>query len=370
MQSPQDQAQTAPSNEVITTETHKFVRTMKEIGKVLLPLECFLLKHSRNISNNALNNSLVRDTLESFILNDSFNKEEFINFLERESRLGNQAFLKSPQFLESPQVKKFVRTMRTIKQTLLPYQNKAMNNSELIPIKKMKTFLLNHSTNISNKDLNNSLVHDTLESFTSKGSFNKEEFIKFLDKESKLSNQAFLQLPQVNKFLRTMKEIAEQLLPHRELIMNNNESITKNGMKSILLNISNKITRNDLNTSHVNDTLESFTSNGSFNTQKFIKFLSNELHRGNSAFRNLKSKQNVLKKTTNLNEVITSAQAQAQTVNGGKKVRKSTLKKNKKVRKHKGIYQTGPKKGKLKPGFKYSGKKTKTGLKIIIKVKK
>ena len=44
--------------------------------------------------------------------------------------------------------------------------------------------------------------------------------------------------------------------------------------------------------------------------------------------------------------------------------------KNKKVRKHKGIYQTGPKKGKLKPGFKYSGKKTKTGLKIIIKVKK
>ena len=36
------------------------------------------------------------------------------------------------------------------------------------------------------------------------------------------------------------------------------------------------------------------------------------------------------------------------------------------VRKHKGIYQSGPKSGKLKPGYKYSGKKTKTGLKIIV----
>lgn len=45
-------------------------------------------------------------------------------------------------------------------------------------------------------------------------------------------------------------------------------------------------------------------------------------------------------------------------------------KSTKKVRKHQGIYQIGSKKGKLKPGFKYSGKKTKTGLKIIVKVKK
>ena len=52
---------------------------------------------------------------------------------------------------------------------------------------------------------------------------------------------------------------------------------------------------------------------------------------------------------------------------GGKK---STSKKPKKIRKHKGIYQTGPKKGKLKPGYKYSGKKTQTGLKIIVKMKK
>lgn len=52
---------------------------------------------------------------------------------------------------------------------------------------------------------------------------------------------------------------------------------------------------------------------------------------------------------------------------GGKK---KNIKKTKKVRKHQGIYQRGPKKGKLKPGFKYSGKKTKTGLKIIVKVKK
>ena len=48
----------------------------------------------------------------------------------------------------------------------------------------------------------------------------------------------------------------------------------------------------------------------------------------------------------------------------------TTKKPVKKIRKHQGVYQRGPKKGRLKPGFKYSGKKTKTGLKIIIKVKK
>jgi len=52
---------------------------------------------------------------------------------------------------------------------------------------------------------------------------------------------------------------------------------------------------------------------------------------------------------------------------GGKK---STTKNPKKIRKHQGIYQRGPKKGKLKPGYKYSGQKTKTGLKIIVKMKK
>ncbi|MFT4803210.1 MAG: hypothetical protein ACI9YE_000402 [Psychroserpens sp.] len=52
---------------------------------------------------------------------------------------------------------------------------------------------------------------------------------------------------------------------------------------------------------------------------------------------------------------------------GGKK---EIIKSTKKVRKHQGIYQRGPKKGELKKGFKYSGKKTKTGLKIIVKVKK
>ena len=46
---------------------------------------------------------------------------------------------------------------------------------------------------------------------------------------------------------------------------------------------------------------------------------------------------------------------------GGKNTRK--------LRKHQGIYQSGHKMGQLKPGFKYSGKKTKTGLPIIIKVK-
>jgi hypothetical protein len=51
--------------------------------------------------------------------------------------------------------------------------------------------------------------------------------------------------------------------------------------------------------------------------------------------------------------------------------KKTTAKKPvKKIRKHQGIYQRGDKKGKLKPGFKYSSKKTKTGLKIIVQVKK
>lgn len=55
---------------------------------------------------------------------------------------------------------------------------------------------------------------------------------------------------------------------------------------------------------------------------------------------------------------------------GGRKKKTQKKKtKEKKTRKHKGIYQRGPKKNKLKPGFKYSGKKTKTGLKIIIKIK-
>lgn len=38
------------------------------------------------------------------------------------------------------------------------------------------------------------------------------------------------------------------------------------------------------------------------------------------------------------------------------------------VRKHKGIHQTGPNKGKLKKGYKYSGKKLKSGLSEIVKL--
>jgi len=38
-----------------------------------------------------------------------------------------------------------------------------------------------------------------------------------------------------------------------------------------------------------------------------------------------------------------------------------------KIRKHKGIYQSGKHIGKIKPGYKYSGKNTTTGLKSIIK---
>ncbi len=43
---------------------------------------------------------------------------------------------------------------------------------------------------------------------------------------------------------------------------------------------------------------------------------------------------------------------------------------NKKIRKHRGIHQTGKKAGKLKKGYKYSGKRLKNGKAQIIKVKK
>ena len=45
-------------------------------------------------------------------------------------------------------------------------------------------------------------------------------------------------------------------------------------------------------------------------------------------------------------------------------------KKTKSIRKHRGIYQSGPKAGKLRPGFKYTGKRTKSGLKVIAEIKK
>ncbi len=45
-------------------------------------------------------------------------------------------------------------------------------------------------------------------------------------------------------------------------------------------------------------------------------------------------------------------------------------KKNKKVRKHKGIIQSGGNKGKLKKGYKYSTKILKSGLRQIVKIKK
>jgi len=51
------------------------------------------------------------------------------------------------------------------------------------------------------------------------------------------------------------------------------------------------------------------------------------------------------------------------------RITKPGLAKTKKVRKHKGIIQSGGNKGKLKKGFKYTGKRTKTGLPIIKKTK-
>ena len=52
------------------------------------------------------------------------------------------------------------------------------------------------------------------------------------------------------------------------------------------------------------------------------------------------------------------------TKNGGRKTRKT-----KKVRKHRGVVQTGGNKGKLKKGYKYTGKRLKNGLSEIKKVK-
>ena len=51
---------------------------------------------------------------------------------------------------------------------------------------------------------------------------------------------------------------------------------------------------------------------------------------------------------------------------GGKSIKKSSTKK---VRNHQGIVKTGPNNGKLKKGYKYSGKKLKNGLREIVKVK-
>jgi len=50
-----------------------------------------------------------------------------------------------------------------------------------------------------------------------------------------------------------------------------------------------------------------------------------------------------------------------------RKSKRKTRRKSKKVRKHKGIVQSGGRRGKLKKGYKYTGKKTKTGLSIIVK---
>ena len=51
-----------------------------------------------------------------------------------------------------------------------------------------------------------------------------------------------------------------------------------------------------------------------------------------------------------------------------KKNKKTTKKKNNNIRKHKGIIQLGGNSGKLKKGYKYSGKKLKNGLPEIVAV--
>lgn len=130
----------------------------------------------------------------------------------------------------------------------------------------------------------------------------------------------------------------------------------------------------NLDNSYLQEIMKIYTNQSNiFNYETFFRnlnaiFLYKELSKQifNVNSRTYNKRQQLKGNTSNKQVVMMSTQVRS----GGKKVRKSTLKKNKKVRKHQGIYQKGPKKGKLKPGFKYSGKKTKTGLKIIIKVKK
>jgi hypothetical protein len=66
----------------------------------------------------------------------------------------------------------------------------------------------------------------------------------------------------------------------------------------------------------------------------------------------------------------TTANADTQTVGGILKKKTKKTKKTKKVRKHKAINQTGGNKGKLKKGYRFSGKKLKNGLPEIVKAKK
>ena len=55
--------------------------------------------------------------------------------------------------------------------------------------------------------------------------------------------------------------------------------------------------------------------------------------------------------------------------NKGRKSSSTVSVTRKLLRRHRGIYQSGPKKGKLKPGYRYSGKRLKSGLAEIVKSK-
>jgi hypothetical protein len=71
----------------------------------------------------------------------------------------------------------------------------------------------------------------------------------------------------------------------------------------------------------------------------------------------------ISEKLTNCNYPIWEHFSEYKVQNGGKKKLKHQF------RKHKGIVQTGGKKGKLRKGYRYSGKKLKSGLPQIIKCK-
>lgn len=65
-----------------------------------------------------------------------------------------------------------------------------------------------------------------------------------------------------------------------------------------------------------------------------------------------------------------STQKESKSTQTGNGILKKKTKKTKKVRKHRGIIQTGGSKGKLKKGYRFSGKRLKSGMSEIVKAKK
>ena len=106
-----------------------------------------------------------------------------------------------------------------------------------------------------------------------------------------------------------------------------------------------------------------------YKNKKICKFLAqNEICEDINPFKDMKynfpvNKYKGFKNNNNVLMKDEEGNISMNLMNGGKN-------KKSKIRKHKGIIQSGKNKGKLKSGYKYSGKKSKKGLRLIIKNKK